>query len=63
MSESYRILVAEDEEDLCEILQFNLESDGHKVDIVHSAEEALKKELSHYDLFLLDVMMGKNLRQ
>lgn len=59
MSESYRILVAEDEEDLCEILQFNLESDGHKVDIVHSAEEALKKELSHYDLFLLDVMMGK----
>ncbi len=59
MSEKYRILVAEDEEDLCEILQFNLESDGHAVDIVHSAEEALKKELSHYDLFLLDVMMGK----
>ncbi len=59
MSEKFRILVAEDEEDLCEILQFNLESDGHEVDIVHSAEEALKKELSHYDLFLLDVMMGK----
>ncbi len=55
----YRILVAEDEEDLCEILQFNLESEGYRVDVVHSAEEALKRELSSYDLLLLDVMMGK----
>lgn len=59
MNENYRILVAEDEEDICEILQFNLESEGHNVDIVHSAEEALKKKLADYDLFLLDVMMGK----
>lgn len=59
MKDNYRILVAEDEEDICEILQFNLESDGHKVDVVHSAEDALKKKLSSYDLFLLDVMMGK----
>lgn len=59
MKEHYRILVAEDEEDLCEILQFNLESDGHRVEIVHSAEEALKKDLTEYDLLLLDVMMGK----
>lgn len=59
MNENYRILVAEDEEDICEILQFNLESEGYGVDIVHSAEEALKKKLAGYDLFLLDVMMGK----
>ncbi len=59
MKDNYRILVAEDEEDICEILQFNLESEGHKVDVVHSAEEALKKKLTDYDLFLLDVMMGK----
>jgi DNA-binding response OmpR family regulator len=59
MNDNYRILVAEDEEDICEILQFNLESEGHKVDVVHSAEEALKKKLNTYDLFLLDVMMGK----
>ena len=52
-------MIAEDEEDLCEILQFNLESEGHRVDVVHSAEEALRKELSAYDLLLLDVMMGK----
>lgn len=59
MSENFRILVAEDEEDICEILQFNLESEGFKVDVVHSAEDALKKKLNVYDLFLLDVMMGK----
>ncbi len=59
MKENHRILVVEDEEDLCEILQFNLESDGHSVDTAHSAEEALKKNLTGYDLFLLDVMMGK----
>jgi two-component system alkaline phosphatase synthesis response regulator PhoP len=59
MKDRFRILVVEDEEDLCEILQFNLESDGHRVDVVHSAEEALKKELTEYDLFLLDVMMAR----
>lgn len=59
MKDNFRILVAEDEEDICEILQFNLESEGYSVDVVHSAEEALKKKLIDYDLFLLDVMMGK----
>jgi len=59
MKEGYKILVAEDEEDMCEILQFNLESEGHQVDAVHSAEEALKKDLADYDLLLLDVMMGR----
>lgn len=37
-----KILVVDDEEDLCEILQFNLESEGFIVDIANSAEEALK---------------------
>lgn len=59
MKDNFRILVAEDEEDICEILQFNLESEGYTVDVVHSAEDALKKDLTHYHLFLLDVMMGK----
>ncbi|MEI7828928.1 MAG: response regulator transcription factor [Prolixibacteraceae bacterium] len=59
MKENFRILIAEDEEDICEILQFNLESEGYTVDVVHSAEDALKKNLSIYHLFLLDVMMGK----
>ena len=53
-----KILVVDDEEDLCEILQFNLEGDGHNVDVAYSTEEALQKNLREYDLFLLDVMMG-----
>ena len=38
----YRILVVDDEEDLCEILKFNLENEGYFVDTANSAEEALK---------------------
>ena len=55
----YRILVVDDEEDLCEILKFNLENEGYLVDTANSAEEALNMELSRYQLFLLDVMMGE----
>lgn len=54
-----RILVVDDEEDLCEILKFNLETEGYDVDTAFSAEEALKKDLSVYQLLLLDVMMGE----
>jgi DNA-binding response OmpR family regulator len=59
MNENFRILVVEDEEDINEILQFNLESEGYHVDTAFSAEEALKKDLTGYDLMILDVMMGK----
>ena len=55
----YRILVVDDEEDLCEILKFNLEMEGYTVDTAYSAEEALKLDLPHYNLILLDVMMGE----
>jgi two-component system, OmpR family, alkaline phosphatase synthesis response regulator PhoP len=55
----YRILVVDDEEDLCEILQFNLETEGYRVDVAYSAEEALLKNLTDYNLLLLDVMMGE----
>jgi DNA-binding response OmpR family regulator len=55
----HRILVVDDEEDLCEILQFNLENEGYRVDVSNSAEEALKRNLTDYDLILLDVMMGE----
>jgi two-component system, OmpR family, alkaline phosphatase synthesis response regulator PhoP len=52
------ILIVEDEEDLCEILQYNLNNEGFKTDVAHSAEEAFRKPLDEYDLILLDVMMG-----
>lgn len=55
----YRILVVDDEEDLCEILQFNLETEGYEVEVANSAEEALKLDVSTFHLILLDVMMGE----
>ena len=55
----YRIIVVDDEDDLCEILKFNLEMEGYKVDTANSAEEALKLDLTQYNLLLLDVMMGE----
>lgn len=55
----YRILVVDDENDICEILKFNLENEGYEVDTANSAEEALALDLSQYNLLLLDVMMGE----
>lgn len=53
-----KILVVDDEESICEILQFNLEIEGYEVDVACSAEEALKRDIASYSLILLDVMMG-----
>ena len=47
----YRILVVDDEEDLCEILKFNLENEGYEVDTANSAEDALKMDISTYDRY------------
>lgn len=61
-----RILVVDDEHDICEILQFNLETEGYEVETANSAEEALTIINSYkerveacFDLLLLDVMMGE----
>lgn len=55
---NYRILVVDDEQDLCEILKFNLETEGYQVETANSAEEALDMDIASFDLLLLDVMMG-----
>ena len=55
----HRILVVDDEQDLCEILKFNLEIEGYDVDTANSAEEAIVMDISSYNLLLLDVMMGE----
>lgn len=54
-----KILVVDDELDICDILKFNLETEGFEVVIAHSAEEALRLPLQDYSLILLDVMMGE----
>ena len=58
-SSKQKILVVDDEESLCEIIQFNLEVEGYTVDTAYSAEEALQLDLPSYSLILLDVMMGE----
>jgi two-component system phosphate regulon response regulator PhoB len=55
--ETKKILVVDDEETLCEILQYNLENEGYDVDIAYSAEEALKLPLETYSLIILDIML------
>ena len=55
-----RIFVVDDEQDLCEILRFNLESNGFEVSTANSAEEALRvihADGESFHLLLLDVMM------
>lgn len=59
MDKIKRILVVDDEETLCDVIRFNLEEEGYLVDTCASAEEALSMNLSVYDLFLLDIMMGE----
>ena len=54
-----RILIVDDEETLCEVLQLNLENEGYDVDIAFSAEQALTLDLPSYSLILLDIMMGE----
>lgn len=53
-----KILVVDDERDICEILEFNLLNEGYEVDVAYSAEEALEKLTPEHALILLDVMMG-----
>lgn len=53
-----RILVVDDEQDICEILSFNLENEGYHVDTAGSGEEAIEKLTPEHSLVLLDVMMG-----
>lgn len=59
-----RILIVDDEEDICMILSYSLQKAGYEVLIAHSAEEALVNyEVSikncEVDLILLDIMMGE----
>src|SRR5580692_4598471 len=59
-----RILIIEDETHLAEGLRFNLEAEGHAVQISDNGEDALKrllKEGESFDALVLDVMLpGKD---
>ena len=53
----FKLLIVDDEEDLREILNINLASEGYQVSTAANAEEALKMPLEEYHLLILDVMM------
>ncbi|MDR0874512.1 MAG: response regulator transcription factor [Prevotellaceae bacterium] len=58
MNAKPKILIVDDERDICEILDFNLSNEGYETVCAASAEEALKKLSADTSLILLDVMMG-----
>jgi len=55
--EQKRVLVVDDERDLCDILLFNLRAAGYQAEAAYSAEEVQQLRIADYDLLLLDVMM------
>ena len=52
-----KILIVDDEEDICDILQYNLQQAGYIADTASCSEEALYKLKHTYHLLLLDIMM------
>ncbi len=62
MNTSKKILIADDEQDILEILQFNLEAEGYLVATAKNGEVAIEIAKSFApDLIILDIMMpGKN---
>lgn len=58
MNSSKKILFVDDEDDIREVVQIRLESNGYEVVTAASGEEAIEKvALEHPDLMILDVMM------
>lgn len=57
-----RILVVDDEEDLCEILKFNLEIEGYEVDTAYSAGEGIEKGSDRLQFIIVGCHDGRNLR-
>ncbi len=54
----HKVLIVDDEEDIVEILQYNLQKAGYIVFVAKDGREALKKAVKHQpDLVLLDIMM------
>ena len=51
------ILAVDDEEGIRNLIQNALEKDGHRVSVCENTEVIKEKDLIHYDLILLDIMM------
>jgi two-component system alkaline phosphatase synthesis response regulator PhoP len=62
MSNVKKILIADDEPDILEIIKFNLQGEGYEVFTAKNGDEAIDLAKKHQpDLIILDIMMpGKN---
>ncbi len=55
-----KVLIADDEPDILEILKYNLEKEGYQVSTAKNGDEALEKARQHQpDLIILDMMMPR----
>lgn len=53
-----RIIVVDDEEDIAELVRYNLTAEGYRVSCTGSGEEAIRKIRSEpFDLVVLDIML------
>lgn len=52
-----KIIVIDDDKDICKMIARVLSKEGHQIDIKHSAENIPVDYFSEFDLLLLDVMM------
>ena len=60
MASSGKVLIADDEPDILEILKYNLEKEGYQVSTAKDGNEALDKAKQYQpDLIILDMMMPK----
>lgn len=60
MNSNKRLLIADDDDQIRDLLVFDIQSSGYIVDSAQDGEIALKKALeNNYDLIILDVMMPK----
>jgi len=55
---SSKILIVDDDRNICEILEFNFGNEGFYAECAYSAEDALTKPLDDFAVIILDVMMG-----
>ena len=57
-ADSYKILIVDDERDICRALEFLLSREGYKVVTTHNGQDALKKiESDDFDLLITDLKM------
>jgi len=60
MNPKGKILIADDEPDIVEIIRYNLAKDGYEVVTAKDGDEAIQKaKLTQPDLIVLDIMMPK----